>query len=374
MAPSLFFETQTDSSQTKSYIVAEYFRRWSEVFAPQVRSRGECLQYIDLFAGPGVYDDGSESTPVLILKAALARGLHDILACSFNDADPGRAASLERAIRAIPGVAQMRHPPKVFCQPVDERVTELLRCTALPPTLTFLDPFGYKGLSNRLIQAALKDFGCEVIFFFNYNRVNPGISNDDVAEHMEALFDVGDAVELRGRLLGLGPRQREQAVMALLEETLRRRGYARHIRHFTFLNQAGSRTSHRIVFATKNPLGAKIMKEVMASAGGWEDRGVPLYRYGGPQPTPSLFDPLADLEEMLLRDLAGRTLSAGEVYLRHGLDLPYTEKNYKTALKRLESQGKVACRPCSDKRRLNTFSDTVAVSFPIPGVGGRAEE
>jgi hypothetical protein len=51
---------------------------------------------------------------------------------------------------------------------VDEQVTQLIERTHLPPTLSFLDPFGYKGLSNRLIQAYLKDFGCECIFFFNY--------------------------------------------------------------------------------------------------------------------------------------------------------------------------------------------------------------
>jgi hypothetical protein len=247
---------------------------------------------------------------------------------------------------------------------VDDHIADHLRGAELPPTLTFLDPFGYKGLTNQLIQSVLKDFGCEVIFFFNYNRVNAGISNDDVAEHMESLFDVADAVELRGWLVGLSPGQREQAVMALLEETLKKRGHARHVVQFTFLNDSGTRTTHRIVFATKNPLGAKIMKGVMAAAGGWENRGVPLYCYGGPEPTPTLFDPLQELEETLVEDLAGQTVTAGACYMAHGLDRPFTERNYKTLLKRLETRGLVTCRPPAALRKPNTLADTVAVTFP----------
>src|SRR5262245_44195621 len=110
MATSLFFEERTDHSRTKSIIVGEYFRRWADVLAPQVRRRRDCLQYIDLFAGPGVYEDGEESNPVLIVRMALERGLHDVLDCRFNDADPARAASLREVLGAIPDVGRMRFP------------------------------------------------------------------------------------------------------------------------------------------------------------------------------------------------------------------------------------------------------------------------
>jgi three-Cys-motif partner protein len=371
MATSLFFEERTDHSRTKSFIVGEYFRRWSGVLAPQVRRRGDCLQYIDLFAGPGVYEDGEESTPVLIVKTALELGLHDVLDCRFNDADPARAASLHEVLRAIPDVERMKFPPQVYSSSVDEQVTELIERTHLPPTLSFLDPFGYKGLSNRLIQACLKDFGCECIFFFNYKRVNAGIENDNVADHMAALFDVSAVPALRQRLLGLSPRGREAAVMDLLEETLKQRGHAKHVRHFTFLNEAGTRTMHRIVFATKKPLGAKIMKAVMAKASSWDEEGVPSYTCGrAPEHVnvPGLFDhlvrPLTELEESILAAFAGRMVCAGNVHMLHGLDSRYTEQNYKTVLKRLENEGRVQCHPSAGQRKSNTMKDETLVKFP----------
>ncbi len=371
MTIASFFETRTAHSRTKSFIVAEYFRRWADVMVRQARSRGDCLQYVDLFAGQGVYDDGEESTPLLILKTALERNLHDDLDCRFNEADPQKAECLERAISNVPGVARMKYRPQVSRETVDHRMAELVARTNLPPTLVFLDPFGYKGLSNRLIQACLKDFGCECIFFFNYNRVNAGIDNDTVAEHMEALFDVEDVDALRLRIVGLSPRKREEAVMALLEETLKKRGQAKHVRHFTFLNDASTRTMHRIVFATKNPLGAKIMKAVMAKASSWLEGEVPSYTCGQPPEwvrSPDLFNTverrLADLEQQVLAFFAGKTVPAGQVHLRHGLDLRFTEQNYKTVLKRLEQEGRVRCCPPASERKPGTMKDETNVVFP----------
>src|SRR5262245_50687122 len=109
-----FFTDQTDQSRTKARIVSKYFDGWSRVVGPLAKRRGEVLQYGDLFAGPRCYEDGSESTPVLVLRRAIANpNLHDILVCQFNDAHPETADRLERVIRALPGISLLRHPPQV---------------------------------------------------------------------------------------------------------------------------------------------------------------------------------------------------------------------------------------------------------------------
>ncbi len=48
----------------------------------------------------------------------------------------------------------------------------------LVPTFFFVDPWGYKGLSLRLINSVLKNWGCDCIFFFNYTRINMGLENE----------------------------------------------------------------------------------------------------------------------------------------------------------------------------------------------------
>jgi three-Cys-motif partner protein len=86
----------------------------------------------------------------------------------------------------------------------------------LVPTFAFVDPYGYKGLSLPLIRALLKDWGSDCVFFFNYNRINMGLTNPIVDGHMKAIFGEGRLHDLRARLEKLGPSEREEAVMETL--------------------------------------------------------------------------------------------------------------------------------------------------------------
>ena len=64
-----FFEVQKEASRIKSAIVVKYFQAWTRVMVPQVRSKANPrLLYIDLFCGPGMYEDESQSTLLLIFN------------------------------------------------------------------------------------------------------------------------------------------------------------------------------------------------------------------------------------------------------------------------------------------------------------------
>jgi len=71
---------------------------------------------------------------------------------------------------------------------VGQEIVAMFSQMRLIPTLFFIDPWGYKGLTLQLINAVLKDWGCDIIVFFNYNRISMGLSNQYVEEHMNALF------------------------------------------------------------------------------------------------------------------------------------------------------------------------------------------
>src|SRR5436190_1804539 len=69
-----FFEEQKEQSQVKTAIVTKYFWAWAKVIT-SVLARGkndQRIAYVDLFAGPGRYEDGAKSTPLLILEQAIA--------------------------------------------------------------------------------------------------------------------------------------------------------------------------------------------------------------------------------------------------------------------------------------------------------------
>ncbi len=57
MKESQFFEQQSRSSRIKASIVSEYFPKYCKIIIHHRRPKS--IRYIDLFAGPGIYDDGT---------------------------------------------------------------------------------------------------------------------------------------------------------------------------------------------------------------------------------------------------------------------------------------------------------------------------
>ena len=72
MTDAKFFEERQDQSEVKARIVTKYFVAWSCVIMPSVERYDGKMVYIDLYAGPGRYKDGSASTPMMILETAIA--------------------------------------------------------------------------------------------------------------------------------------------------------------------------------------------------------------------------------------------------------------------------------------------------------------
>ena len=69
MSTDRFFEESKEQSAVKTAIVSKYFWSWAKVIMPQAeRGREKKIAYLDLFAGPGRYKDGTKSTPLLIME------------------------------------------------------------------------------------------------------------------------------------------------------------------------------------------------------------------------------------------------------------------------------------------------------------------
>jgi three-Cys-motif partner protein len=362
-----FFEQRTEESRVKAQIVDKYYRAWAKIIAP--RAPGGKLGYVDLFAGPGRYRDGAASVPLLILENAIGDPLlRDRLVTIFNDRDENNSKTLEEEIARLPGIANLKHPPQVMNETVGQTIIDHLTKGSMIPTLSFIDPWGYKGLSLKLINTFLRDWGCDCIFFFNYNRVNMGLNNAAVAEHMDALFGPERAQQLRAELENVAPSKRELLIVERISEALKAMG-GRFVLPFCFMNEQGTRTSHYLIFVSKNILGYNIMKEIMGAESSKSEQNVPSFSYCIADGTmPLLFElgrPLDDLEGLLMTQFAGSTLPMKAIFDRHHVGRPYLLRNYKEALASLESKGKIKADPPAEKRRKNTFGDAVKVVFPV---------
>ena len=362
-----FFDETTEQSLVKATIVSKYFHAWARVIMSAVKGRGDKVAYIDLFAGPGRYGDGTASTPLRVLEIAVAdTDMRRMLVTIFNDKDEGNCRSLDQAISGLPGIDTLAHKPQVFNHEVGGEIVKMFEQMKLVPTLFFVDPWGYKGLSLRLVNSVLKDWGCDCIFFFNYNRINMGLDNEAVREHMNALFGCERADELRERLSPMGPQEREPAIVEEIGQALKALG-GRFVLPFCFKNASGRRTSHHLVFVSKHFRGYEIMKGIMAGESSHADQGVPSFTYcpadKGQTLLFELARPLDDLEGLLLKDFAGRTLTVRQVYEQHSVGRPYIMKNYRDILRTLWESGRIGARR-PKKWRKGSFPPDIMVTFP----------
>jgi three-Cys-motif partner protein len=386
VASDEFFQEPTPGSAVKAAIVSKYFWAWAKVLYNKPGRQGRPLRYLDLYAGPGCYDDGTASTPLLVIEKAIAdANFRHLVAAHLNDIGPEKCRALKGAIQALPGIESLRYPPIVESRAVDEAMARQIEEATLPPTLSFVDPWGYKGVSARLIRALTKHWGCDCIFFFNYNRINLALGNESVTEAVDELFGMERAEILRGRLERLSPQARETTIVEELKQAITD-GSRRRAFQFAFKFDSSNRTSHYLVLVTKEPVGFEIMKKIMAKESTEAPQGVPGYQYIPAQirqppaqvqqltfldfPKPP--QPLDLLQARLLEHFAGRCMAMIEVYREYNrIADHYIPRNCKDALLALEVAGSISCDPPAIERPCYkgapTLADWVRITFPPIG-------
>jgi len=175
-----FFVEQTEQSATKAKIVTSYFSAWSRVIRDNWPDNIP-ISYIDLFCGPGVYKDGSQSVPVILVQNVLQDiRLTTRMRFLFNDKDSSNIESLQKAISSIDGYQSLSERIRYYNNEVGSNFESSLHIGQNMPVLSFVDPFGYKGLSLELINKLIANKGSDCIFFFNYNRINMALSSNIV--------------------------------------------------------------------------------------------------------------------------------------------------------------------------------------------------
>ena len=144
-----FFDEQTEQSEVKAALVAKYFPANMRVIASaQKQYGGDRIAYIDLFAGPGRYKDGAQSTPVKIIEQAIAdTDMRQRLVAIFNDKDEGNVKSLEQTLQSLPGYGTLKYPPEIHHGAVGDEIVKKFEENKLVPTLFFVDPWGYKDMT-----------------------------------------------------------------------------------------------------------------------------------------------------------------------------------------------------------------------------------
>ena len=364
-----FYDSPTDQSIAKATIVSKYFSQWANVMIKTV-DRGKPIAYVDLFAGPGIYNDGSKSTPLLVIDEALKHDqIAEQLVLVFNDKEAKYVETLKETIESYKGIERIKNDRRYWNDEVGHEIVSKFRHPNVPPTLLFVDPWGFKGLSLDLVNSVLVHFGCDVIFFFNYNRINMRLERTESVDDMIALFGKQREHHLRSRIADLEPHERELEVIEQISQALKGGGpgdVRRYVLPFRFRMAGGKKTSHHLFFVSKHFLGYDIMKKIMAQQSSELDQGLASFEYNPAthrqQLLLSLNTPFDDLEDMLLSDFAGRTAKRREIYEEHSVDTPFMERHYGQALWNLFERKAINANPPPKKR--NTFAPHIVATFP----------
>ena len=365
-----FFEERSEQSSVKTQIVTKYFDVWSNIIIDTVKKTGDGkIGYIDLFAGPGQYKDHTPSTPVLILKAAIKNGrIRGSLETLFADADENNISTLEEVISKLSRVNTLGHYPEIIVNEVGKDKKDIFSNRDRIPSLTFLDPFGYKGLSLRLFSEAVKDWGCECIFFFNYQRINAAITNPTVESYIDDIFGKERANKLRKKVEGVKAGPRREIVLDELTDALRETVKGVFVLPFAFRDK-DRRLTHHLIFVSKNFKGYEEMKKIMAKASSQliEQECIASFTFSlAPKLKANLpgLGLLDKLKELLLKEFSGRTLETSVIYRTHNVGTPYILNDYKVALMQLEEEGKISVTdPEGKNRRKGSFPSRLMVAF-----------
>lgn len=241
----------------KHELLRRYFEAWLPIMA---RWNGRVL-FIDGFSGPGLYSNGEDGSPVVVLKAARDHK-HPIsaeLVCIFVEADLDRAKHLEAVLDKLsPSL-----PSFVKWHVIQGRFDEHLAKTFelidkqrnnLPPSFVFIDPFGFSHTPFRTIKRILESGRSEVLVNFMYEEVNRFLSVPDHSGDYDELFGTG---EWRNVLGVSGSSGRRIAIHDIYLGQLRTA--AKYVHSFEMMNSSNS-TDYFLFFATNSLKGLEKMK------------------------------------------------------------------------------------------------------------------
>ena len=355
--------------------MSEYFVYYNRVMAP----RNDKVGYADLFAGPGLYVNSQgaseKSVPVLVCEAAISKeAIRQKVHLWFNEGDPVNYRQLKSAIDGIAGIEALRYEPTVGNRVIDARWADKMTKIKVP-TLVFLDPCGYKGLSLKLVASVLKGFGNDCIFFFNYSRINMKLDLAIMDSSIDEFFEPERANRLRSDIRGRNPDDRESIILTAVESAIKEAG---GIPCFFPFKTNMNRTSHHLFFASKNQDAVKQMKRIFNSASSTVVEGVGSGEHDprAKNESASLFDGLYEVEYRLLSAYGGREIQF-EALLQEEVNTRYTETNYREALLNLEREGRVTVDPPAENRRFQagrerrTLPKEVWIRFGGKGKDGK---
>lgn len=342
-----FFNSKRDTSEIKTEFLNEYFKAWAAIMLKgQNYKTISKLLYVDLFSGPGIYDDGKESTPIKILNSIYASKGGSIdydkhVQTIFNDKDKKLCEKLIKNIEELPYFKDLTFKPIVNH---GEANIELLKSALKEkiPSLTFIDPLGY-GFTQKMLMFAIKRWGSDLFMLFNFNRIRAAIANAKVEENMIEIFgekfsDLQEYYDIE-----TSPQKREQFIIRTFESIFEEKGFM--VLKFKINFHDRQQTSHYLFFISKVDLAITRAKEILSKYSDFQADGIP--QFGANLRLQPVLDPdmneysINKLAKLIRENASFNNQTIEDIYKSHNYKTNYIKDNYKNAIRVLISNASV---------------------------------
>lgn len=242
----------------------EILRKYLEGWFPILSSIGGRIVYLDGFAGPGIYSNGEEGSPIIALRTAFEHKLMDKfheIRFLFIESRIDRAEKLEEVIEEtfpdLPDSIKYEVISGEFEKTLGKGLDELEKSgSKLAPCFAFIDPFGYTGFSMKLLEKLLSHERCEVFITFMSGFVKRFL-DEGKGEALDNLFGTGEWREIKDI-----EEYRDQPLLALYIRQLKKNCNVKYIRSFKIIGEHNQVIYH-LIFCTNHIKGLDIMKRAM---------------------------------------------------------------------------------------------------------------
>ncbi|MCL2538491.1 MAG: three-Cys-motif partner protein TcmP [Alphaproteobacteria bacterium] len=262
---SSFFVEQSANSEVKMKIVLQSFKLWLSSVRIQ-----QSLFYIDLFAGPGVYDDGTLSTPICVLQEICAdRKLAQKFCIVLNDNNIEYMAKLRHATSNI---LNFKYIKSVTTSAHDNSTSNLRpKIPNNAHSFVFLDPFGWKGMNRSYVRELLRNPNCEIVLLFSFNQFHRFKDFDAVCGLFDDLFDAKTLAKIR-EFCRMNPGYKnERFILDTYVKSLTGDIGNCHIIPFKFQIEISLKTSHYLIFIVRDHQRASKLQNILKNHANYKD-------------------------------------------------------------------------------------------------------
>ncbi|GLI95327.1 three-Cys-motif partner protein TcmP [Methylocystis echinoides] len=364
-APATAIWTLDPHTQAKHVILRKYVDQWLPILS---HGRFPKVVFIDGFAGPGVYEDGSDGSPIIALKAFLdhASPITAQVHFHFVEEKGQRADVLAREISKLleaRGKPSNLHYTIYAGETFVEAYPKIIaaKSSSSAPMLAFIDPFGWTGAPISIVEDILGRQSSEVLMNFMFEEINRFLAQPEQADNFDALFGGPDW----RRFIHTKGTERKVGIREYYAERLSTLAGARFVRFFEMRNSRDL-TDYFLFFATKSQKGLLAMKRAMWRV---DDSGAFIFSDATNPNQLVLLDGGPDgreIERQILRQFKGQVVKVPEIMQFVVEETAYLDTHFKSVLKAMEeaTPPRLEVVDAPQRRRRGTFPDTVTIRFP----------